>query len=78
MATPQARSRRYGGLYTPGYSSAPRFRNAGGAPQPGFSLAPRQASLPVNDPYTRRSEAADLSQLWQALTTEAGRQAIGA
>jgi len=47
-------------------------------PGDGFSLQ-KEANVPVNDPYrTYESSVVDDDAIWQSLTTEAGRQALGA
>lgn len=47
-------------------------------PGNGFSLS-TESSAPVNDPYRQyESSVLDQDEIWSALTTEAGRQAIGA
>ena len=47
-------------------------------PENGFAIK-KEAGIPMNDPYqTYESSVIDNDEIWQALTTEAGRQAIGA
>lgn len=46
-------------------------------PGSGFALT-KQASVPMNDPYQSYANSVDNDSVWQALMTEAGRQAIGA
>lgn len=46
-------------------------------PANGFGL--QKESVPMNDPYqTYNQSVLDHDEIWSALTTEAGRQAIGA
>lgn len=77
---------RYGGNYAPGYTVVPRLRKGAAPrlanlrqPENGFAIGnQRFAGIPQNDPYAQHSNAMDQEKLWQVLTTEAGRQAIGA
>ena len=46
-------------------------------PANGFGL--QKEAIPMNDPYqTYNQSVLDHDEIWSALTTEAGRQAIGA
>ena len=47
-------------------------------PQPGFAVNAASNNLPVNDAYQQYSDAISADQVFDALQTEAGRQAIGA
>ena len=48
-----------------------------GKPANGFGL--QKEAIPMNDPYqTYDRSVLDHDEIWNALTTEAGRQAIGA
>lgn len=50
-----------------------------GRPSQGFGLA-KQADVPaMNDPYrSYETTVMDQDEIWNALTTEGGRQALGA
>ena len=48
-------------------------------PGNGFSIQKEASNVPVNDPYRSYEQSVvDDDAIWQSLTTEAGRQALGA
>ena len=47
-------------------------------PGDGFSIRKEAANVPVNDPYKAYQQSVADDTIWQSLTTEAGRQALGA